>query len=204
MNSFLATQLACPVARRDGRSPRHDPRFARLQDRISAGGTGTRARIGDLPTNSSHSLNFSSTSARSSPSKSSRRVKLHSYLRDANLVVCPKRPPLLSWSGTSSRTRPHKISPASSRHRTRVSQLRSEALMMLKEGIEAQIRPPRCQRNPFGPRCSPQGPRMRWAISDSSDWTRPHRPRALIESRRGFFPRAATVVNSSIAHVAIR
>jgi RNA polymerase sigma factor for flagellar operon FliA len=68
---------------------------------------------------------------------------------------------------------------------SRVSQLRSEALLMLKEGIEAQYRSPEADEQVVSGRVARRKANYASAIADATPWTDRMRHVQLIESGAG-------------------
>ena len=139
----LATQLGrVPNARRDGRGARHEPRRARAACRTACSArscwpSSTRSATTD------EELTLVDVLADDRTSRALEELEtreLHAYLRDA-VALLPERHRLVIvgyfLEGQTSQDLARFLGVTESR----VSQLRSEALTMLKDGIEAQYEP---------------------------------------------------------------
>jgi RNA polymerase sigma factor for flagellar operon FliA len=107
--------------------------------------------------------------------------ELHGYLRDA-VSLLPERHRLVVvgyfLEGRTSQDLARFLGVTESR----VSQLRSEALLMLKEGIEAQYRSPESDTPVVSGRVARRKATYASAISDASEWTERMRNVQIIDS----------------------
>ena len=112
--------------------------------------------------------------------------ELHSYLRDA-ISLLPERHRFVVVGYFLENKTSQDLARFLGVTESRVSQLRSEALMMLKEGIEAQYSPHEHAETPSG-RVARRKASYALAISDKSDWTDRIEHVQLIESETRVLP----------------
>jgi RNA polymerase sigma factor FliA len=112
--------------------------------------------------------------------------ELHSYLRDA-ISLLPERHRFVVVGYFLENKTSQDLARFLGVTESRVSQLRSEALMMLKEGIEAQYSPHEQAETPSG-RVARRKASYALAISDKSDWTDRIEHVQLIESETRVLP----------------
>ena len=112
--------------------------------------------------------------------------ELHSYLRDA-ISLLPERHRFVVVGYFLENKTSQDLARFLGVTESRVSQLRSEALMMLKEGIEAQYSPHDASETPSG-RVARRKASYALAISDASDWTDRIDHVQLIESETRVLP----------------
>jgi RNA polymerase sigma factor for flagellar operon FliA len=112
--------------------------------------------------------------------------ELHSYLRDA-ISLLPERHRFVVVGYFLENKTSQDLARFLGVTESRVSQLRSEALMMLKEGIEAQYSPHEAIDPPSG-RVARRKASYALAISDASDWTDRIDHVQLIESETRVLP----------------
>jgi RNA polymerase sigma factor for flagellar operon FliA len=112
--------------------------------------------------------------------------ELHSYLRDA-ISLLPERHRFVVVGYFLENKTSQDLARFLGVTESRVSQLRSEALMMLKEGIEAQYVPHEGIEAPSG-RVARRKASYALAISDASDWTDRIDHVQLIESETRVLP----------------
>ena len=112
--------------------------------------------------------------------------ELHSYLRDA-ISLLPERHRFVVVGYFLENKTSQDLARFLGVTESRVSQLRSEALMMLKEGIEAQYAPHEGIDAPSG-RVARRKASYATAISDASDWTDRIEHVQLIESETRVLP----------------
>ena len=112
--------------------------------------------------------------------------ELHSYLRDA-ISLLPERHRFVVVGYFLENKTSQDLARFLGVTESRVSQLRSEALMMLKEGIEAQYSPHEHVETPSG-RVARRKASYALAISDKSDWTDRIEHVQLIESETRVLP----------------
>ncbi len=112
--------------------------------------------------------------------------ELHSYLRDA-ISLLPERHRFVVVGYFLENKTSQDLARFLGVTESRVSQLRSEALMMLKEGIEAQYSPHEQAEAPSG-RVARRKASYALAISDKSDWTDRIEHVQLIESETRVLP----------------
>jgi RNA polymerase sigma factor for flagellar operon FliA len=161
--------------------------LTRLQDRMFRSVVlALEHEVGD-PTEEELTLVDVLTDERSiEPSQELETRELHGYLRDA-ISLLPERHRLVVvgyfLEGRSSQELARFLGVTESR----VSQLRSEALLMLKEGIEAQYQPPQPDVVPVG-RVARRKANFANAIATASDWTDRIERIQLIESDAGRVP----------------
>ena len=112
--------------------------------------------------------------------------ELHSYLRDA-ISLLPERHRFVVVGYFLENKTSQDLARFLGVTESRVSQLRSEALMMLKEGIEAQYSTHETAEPPSG-RVARRKASYALAISDASDWTNRIDHVQLIESETRVLP----------------
>jgi RNA polymerase sigma factor for flagellar operon FliA len=112
--------------------------------------------------------------------------ELHSYLRDA-ISLLPERHRFVVVGYFLENKTSQDLARFLGVTESRVSQLRSEALMMLKEGIEAQYSSHESIEPPSG-RVARRKASYAVAISDASDWTDRIEHVQLIESETRVLP----------------